>query len=417
MKIAIIGGGIAGLSAAYYLSSHHELTLFEQADYVGGHTNTVTVVEGSETFAIDTGFIVFNDRTYPNFCQLLADLEVESQPTEMSFGLKCEASGLEYCGTSLSGFYAQRGNLLSWRQHRLFWDILRFNRLASRLREQLSKEMTVAEFFAQYRFSERFRRQFFMPMGSAIWSVPVARLEQFPIRFIVDFYGNHGLLGLRQRPQWEVIAGGSCNYVQALLAKVQIDLRMEEPVVSVRRGERGVAVTSGSRSDQLFDHVVFACHSDQALKILAGAATAEERQLLECFPYQRNHAILHTDTSILPARRGAWACWTYLISPNLSQETVVTYNMNKLQGLTSEKTYCVSLNAESLLDPDQMLGEYVYHHPVFDARRDWAQSQHHQLIDHQGISYCGADWGNGFHEDGVRSALAVATGLIEGSAG
>ena len=417
MKIAIVGSGISGLSAFWLLNQHNDVVLFEKDDRPGGHSNTVEVETSQDNIPVDTGFIVFNDRTYPNFCQLLADLEVESQPTEMSFGLKCETSGLEYCGTNLNGFYAQRRNLFSWRQHRLLWDILRFNRLATALREQLSNEMTVAEFFSQYRFSERFRKQFFMPMGSAIWSVPFTRLEQFPIRFIVDFYGNHGLLGLRDRPQWKVIKGGSNSYVKALLAKVQMDLRMEEPVVSVKRCEQGVAVTSRSQPEQWFDHVIFACHSDQALKMLADGATAEERQLLECFPYQRNHAILHTDTSILPARQGAWACWNYLISPNLSQETVVTYNMNQLQGLASDKTYCVSLNAQALLDSDQVLGEYVYHHPVFDTRRDWAQSQHDQLIDHQGVSYCGAYWGNGFHEDGVCSALAVATSLIEGSTG
>lgn len=413
MKIAIVGGGIAGLAAAYYLSEHHQLTLFEQNDYVGGHTNTVSVREETKTYHVDTGFIVFNDRTYPNFCELLQSLKVESQATEMSFGLKCSETGLEYSGTSLGGFYAQRQNLFSWKQHRLLWDILRFHRLARRLHEALSWEMTVGEFFSQHGFSQRFREQFFMPMGSAIWSCPRERLEQFPVRFIVEFYLHHGLLGLRDRPQWKVIKGGSYRYVDALLATIDMKLKLADPVVSVRRLEQGVQLNSRRGGEQLFDHVVLACHSDQALKIVSQSATVEERELLACFPYQRNQAILHTDTSILPLNRNAWACWNYLLRPQLNDTAVVTYNMNKLQGLDAEKTYCVSLNVDTILDRGQILAEFVYHHPVFNTRRAWAQSQHDKLIDHQSLSYCGAYWGNGFHEDGVCSALAVARKLIE----
>jgi len=413
MNIAIVGGGIAGLSAAYYLSGDHQLTLFEQNQYAGGHTHTIAVEEGTRTLHVDTGFIVFNERTYPHFCRLLEDLEVSSQPTRMSFGVKCTDTGLEYSGTGFSGFYAQRGNLLSWRHHRLFRDILRFNRLATRLRSELDLEMTVAEFFSRYQFSHRFREQFFLPMGSAIWSCPLSRMEQFPIRFIIDFYANHGLLGLRQRPQWRVVKGGSFRYVEALLDQVDVQLRLGDSMRSIQRVEGGVRVNTDGGGEQLFDHVIFACHSDQALKILAEHATEKEQELLSCFPYQRNHAVLHTDTSILPVNRRAWACWNYLVSAERSNQAVVTYDMNELQGIQSDKTYCVSLNAGDRIDADQVIGEYVYHHPIFNTRRDWAQSQHDDLIDHHHVSYCGAYWGNGFHEDGVRSALAVATKLTE----
>ena len=417
MKIAIVGGGVSGLSAAFYLSGQHEITLFEQNDYVGGHTNTVSVTEGSETFPVDTGFIVFNDRTYPHFCQLLDALGISSQPTEMSFGLKCEQTGLEYSGSGLHGFYAQRRNVCSLTHHRLLWDVLRFNRLASRIRGGLPLEMTVADFFRQYTFSTRFRDKFFLPMGAAIWSCPTDQMQQFPIRFILDFYAHHGLLGLRDRPQWHVVQGGSRRYVEAMLEQVDGTIHTSNPVLSVRRSEQGVQVQSQRGGEQHFDHVIFACHSDQALTILDGEATDLEREVLGCFPYQRNHALLHTDTSILPTNRQAWACWNYLLPSQRANHATVTYNMNLLQGISSRETYCVSLNSRDLVDENRIVGEYIYHHPVFNTRRDWAQAQHPRLIDCQGISYCGAYWGNGFHEDGVQSARAVVSRLSEGTPG
>jgi predicted NAD/FAD-binding protein len=411
MKVAIIGSGISGLVAAYHLHPRHEITLFEANGYPGGHTNTVDVELDGHSYAIDTGFIVFNDWTYPNFIQLLDELGVPSRPTSMSFSVTDQRTGLEYNGESLNSLFAQRSNLLRPSFYRLLSDIWRFNRLARRLVGECDETTTVAEFLALHSFSQVFSEQYLLPMGAAVWSCPTGVFSQFPIRFIVEFYHNHGLLSVWNRPTWRVVEGGSRNYVQAMTRSFKDRIRLRTPIQSVQRLADHVQVRPVGQPAEQFDHVIFACHSDQALKILGAEATSLEQELLGAFPYSRNVAVLHTDTSLLPQSRRAWASWNYRVVSGQADHATVTYNMNLLQGLRSPHTFCVTLNAASQIAPDQVLQTFEYQHPVFTVRRAAAQSRHADLIDVNHTSFCGAYWGNGFHEDGVNSALSVVQAL------
>lgn len=422
MKIAIIGSGISGLTAAWLLHATHEITVFEANDYVGGHTHTIDVDLDGESLSIDTGFIVYNDRTYPNFIQLLKHLKVDSVPTEMSFSVRCEDSRIEYNGSNLNGLFAQRSNLLKPGFHRLWLDILRFNREAPELLDADHERQTVEDYVRQRRYSRQFCDLYLIPMGAAIWSCPPETFARFPIRFIVDFYQNHGLLSIRNRPQWRVIAGGSARYVEKLTAPFQSSIRLNTPVQSVTRDEVGVKIRAADSVDAHFDHVIFACHSDQALKILGSEATSIEQTVLRAFPYQKNSAVLHWDDSVLPRRRRAWASWNYHIdsadsgsnrreSGATGQSATVTYNMNILQRLQTGRTFCVTLNRDQDIDPAKIIGSYEYHHPVYTIERRAAQQRHHELINQNRTSFCGAYWKNGFHEDGVHSAIAVCREL------
>ncbi len=406
MRVAIVGSGISSLCAAYYLRGQHDLTLFEANDYLGGHANTVAVETREGTLAIDTGFIVFNERTYPNFCRLLAELGVESQESDMSFGVRCDRTNLEYGGTGVNGLFAQRGNLFRPAFWRLLLDWRRFGREAPELLHGSDESVTVKEYLRDGAYSREFQEQYFLPIGSAIWSCPHERLEDFPIRFIVEFYAQHGLLTLKDPPKWRVIRGGSWQYVQALAKSLPAQVHLKSPVRSIVRHSDGVRVNLDDRSD-VFDHVILGSHADQSLRMLGGQATPLERQLLAAFPYERNVAILHTDANILPRRRRAWASWNYRIPRERSEKATVTYHMNRLQGLPGRTDYFVSLNEQSQIDAEQVLRRIEYHHPVFGASRLAAQGRHRELINHERISHCGAYWGNGFHEDGVNSALAV----------
>jgi predicted NAD/FAD-binding protein len=411
MQIAVIGSGISGLVTAYRLQTEHEITVFEANDYLGGHTNTIDVEVGGEQQAIDTGFIVFNHRTYPNFTRLLDELQVESKPTSMTFSFRCDRTGLEYRGADPNGLFAQRSNLLSWRFHRMLFDLLRFNRQAQRLLDRLDDTMTVGDFFEQHHFSREFIEYYFLPMGSAIWSCPRGTIEQFPMRFILEFYRNHGLLSVRDRPQWRVIVGGSRQYVAALMRQFQGSVRVNCPVRSVIRKEDAVEVRTSGCSSR-FDHVVFACHSDEALRMLGAGATPAELEILSAFPYELNVAVLHTDPSVLPRCRRAWASWNFRSHDDEHRDkATVTYNMNILQGLHSRKLFCVTLNDEASIAPESVLRRMIYHHPVFTSARTAAQLRHSELINQNRTSFCGAYWGNGFHEDGVNSALAVCRGI------
>ena len=411
MKIAVIGGGISGLTAAHYLGPNHDVTLFEKNNYIGGHTNTVTVEEPDGPLNIDTGFIVFNDRTYPNFQKLLGELAIDGKPTVMSFGIRCLDTGLEYSGTGLNGFYAQRRNLLSRQHHRLLRDIIRFNRLASSLAEDELAGLTVNDFFHQHCFTDRFLWKYFMPMGASIWSCSFKSFLQFPIRFIIAFYQHHGLLTLRDRPQWMVVENGSRRYVEAILSRNRFAVRPNAKVTSISRQGGQVTVSTVDEIADSYDHVILACHADQSLALLGNSSTPLEQAVLPYFRYQENVALLHTDTTILPTNRRAWACWNYLASQEDQQHAVLTYNMNLLQGILSKQTYCVSLNAEQLVNKEMILRRIVYQHPLFTTDRDRLQALHPKMIDHQRVSYCGAYWGNGFHEDGVNSALAIVERL------
>lgn len=411
MRIAIIGAGISGLTAAYRLYREHEVTLFEANDYSGGHTNTVDVEIDGEQFAIDTGFIVFNLRTYPNFVELLDELQVSSYPTTMGFSVRDDRSGLEYSGESIGGLFAQRRNLLRPSFYRLIKDILRFYREAKRLLLDLDDQMTVGDFFARYRYSTEFFEQFLLPMGSAIWSCPREAFRSFPIRFMLEFYDNHGLLSITDRPVWRVINQGSRTYVRAITAGFCDRIRLQNPIIRVHRQTDGVEIYPRSGVPERFDHVVFGCHSDQALRMLGDGATKAEREILGSFPYEKNLALLHTDISILPQRQRAWASWNYRIPRETSDVATVTYLMNSLQGIRSRHTFCVTLNDESEIDPSKVLRRIEYHHPRFTVARAAAIARHGELLNANCSSFCGAYWGNGFHEDGVKSAMAVVAAL------
>lgn len=414
MKIAIIGAGISGLTAAYRLSGSHEITVFEANDYIGGHTHTVDVELDGERHAIDTGFIVFNDWTYPNFIKMLDELKVASKPTSMSFSVRCDRTGLEYNGSSLNGLFAQRRNLFRPSFYRMLRDIMRFNREGQTLAESRpasnEAEVTVGDFLHAHRYSREFADQYLLPMGSAIWSCPTGTFEKFPIRFIAEFYRNHGLLSVRNRPKWRVIEGGSRTYVEAMTAKFRDRIRLNAPVQRVRRLVDGVEVESKGAVVERFDHVVFACHSDQALRMLVDAS-AVENEVLSAFPYEKNIAVLHYDTAPLPRRQRAWASWNYLIPASPTAHATVSYCMNILQHLRSKNVFSVTLNSDEFIDPNKVLQRFEYHHPIFTTQRAAAQARHRELLNANRSSFCGAYWGNGFHEDGVVSALKVCDAL------
>lgn len=411
MRVAIIGGGISGLVTGYRLYKNHDVTLFEANDYIGGHTNTIDVENDEGHFAVDTGFIVFNDRTYPNFIALMDELKVPSQPTRMSFSVSCEKTGLEYRGADFSGLFAQRRNLFNPRFLKLLLDLVRFNKAGEKLLENEQENETVEEFFERNHFSSQFIEQYFLPMGAAIWSASFDTFKKFPIRFIAEFYQNHGLLGISNRPQWRVISGGSRQYIAPLIQAWSKHIHTNQPIYGVQRTTSGVTILTKDGNPKTFDHVVFACHSDQALKILGEQATALETEILGAFPYHPNTALLHTQESVLPNNRRAWACWNYFQPKQVSSAANVTYNMNILQSLRSKRTFCVTLNDDGRIRDENILGSFNYMHPTFEIRRKQMQARHHELINNTRTSFCGAYWGNGFHEDGVKSAISVAEQL------
>lgn len=409
VNVAIIGSGISGLVAAYRLHTTCRVTVFEANGYIGGHTNTVNVELDGQRTPVDTGFIVFNDRTYPHFVKLLDELQIESKPTTMSFSVRNERTRLEYNGHSINTLFAQRRNLLSPSFYRLVADILRFNRIA--LRDDGEEEMTVWEFLERHRFSRSFAENYLLPMGAAIWSCPIGTFARFPIRFIVEFYRNHGLLNLTDRPTWRVVTGGSRCYVDAITRPFRDRIRLRTPVMHVRRFADRVEITTAPSGTESFDHVIFACHSDQALRILGSNVTPTERELLASFPYERSTAILHTDRSLLPQSRRAWASWNYRVTGDDAAPATVTYNMNILQGIRSREPVCVTLNDDTRIDPALILRRFEYHHPIFTTLRAKAQARHHEVVYANRTSFCGAYWRNGFHEDGVVSALAVVEAI------
>ncbi|MEL7498187.1 MAG: FAD-dependent oxidoreductase [Planctomycetota bacterium] len=412
MKIAIIGGGISGLTAGFRLHESHEVSLFEANNYIGGHTNTIDVPTPNGAVAVDTGFIVFNDRTYPNFIAMIESLGVAYQPTRMSFSVSCERTGLEYAGTNFNGLFAQRRNLFRPWFYRLLLDFGKFKKLAESLLEKDAPAETVESFLTRHQFSSQFIEQYFLPMGAAIWSSSFDSFRQFPIQFIAEFYKNHGLLGIRDRPQWYVIEGGSKQYIEPLTRAWSDRIQLATPIRRVTRFDDHVIVDTVDGRRETFDHVIFACHSDQALKILGDDASLLERQVLSAFPYQPNQAILHTDTKLLPKTKRAWACWNYFNPAGESDAATLTYNMNMLQSLDTSQVYCVTLNDNGNIDPAKIIGEFQYSHPTFGIDRNAMQQRHAELIGHRSTSFCGAYWGNGFHEDGVKSAIAV-TELIQ----
>jgi len=408
MRIAIIGSGIAGLTCAHLLSRQHALTVFEAADWVGGHTHTVDVNWGGQQYALDTGFIVFNDWTYPHFIRLLEHLGVASRPTQMSFAVHDPASGLEYNGHDLDTLFAQRRNLLSPGFWGMLRDILRFNRqaLADLDNRRIEEDTTLGSYLRTHGYGRRFINHYIVPMGSAIWSMSRADMLGFPLQFFVRFCRNHGLLSVNQRPQWRVIEGGSRSYVAPLCQPFAERIRRNCPVARVTRDPDGVTVISAAGTER-FDKVVFACHSDQALALLA-TPSADERAVLGTLTYASNDVVLHTDTRLLPRRRKAWASWNYRLGGAEQAPAALTYNMNILQGIDAPVTFCVSLNQTAQIDPTQVLARFSYSHPQYSLAALAAQARQGELQGRQHSYYCGAYWGNGFHEDGVLSALKVA---------
>ena len=414
MRIAIVGAGISGLVAAHRLHATHEVTVFESEPRLGGHTHTVRVELDGESHWVDTGFIVYNDWTYPHFIALLDELGVASRPTSMSFSVRSDRTGLEYNGTSLNGLFAQRSNLFRPGFYRLIREILRFNREAPLALERLGEEVTVGRFLDEGAYSREFRDHYLLAMGAAIWSCPPGTFAEFPMAFIIEFYRNHGLLNVRDRPTWRVIEGGSRGYLEPLTKPFAHRIRLSAPVVRVARRDDGVWLEVRGASPERFDHVVFACHSDQALRMLEDPSPVE-REVLGAIPYQANSAVLHTDISLLPRNRRAWASWNYLVSAESSENATVTYNMNILQHIRSRHVFCVSLNCDESIDPSKVLGRFTYHHPIFTTQRAAAQRRHGELLNSRRTSFCGAYWRNGFHEDGVRSALAVCEAIERGA--
>lgn len=408
MKIAIIGSGIAGLTSAYLLQREHEITVFEAQDWIGGHTHTVPVRLDGREYAVDTGFIVFNDWTYPNFIQLLQQLGVGFKPTEMSFAVSDPDTGVEYNGHDLNSLFAQRSNLLSPRFWGMIRDILRFNKEALSDLEQgrIAADTTLGQYLSQNGYGQRFIEHYIVPMGAAIWSMSLADMLGFPLQFFVRFFKNHGLLSVSNRPQWYVIEGGSSAYVAPLTKGFAERIRLNCPVSRVERDELGVTLESPAGRER-FDAVIFACHSDQALQLLA-EPSASETEILGALRYADNDVVLHTDTRVLPKRRLAWASWNYRLGGPTRQPAAVTYNMNILQGIESEHTFCVSLNQTDAINPDKILARFSYAHPQYSLAASAAQLRGDELQGRQHSYFCGAYWANGFHEDGVVSALRVA---------
>ena len=412
MKVAIIGAGISGLSTAYYLDRGHALKLFECADRVGGHTATVDVELEGRRYAIDTGFIVYNDWTYPNFIELIGELGVATQPTEMSFSLRCDASGLEYGGSNLNTLFAQRRNLLRPRFHRMLRDILRFNREAVADLEsgRISPSATLGDYLRQRGYGDGFVYQYLLPMGCAIWSASTHCLLDFPLLFFTRFFNNHGLLSVNQRPQWQVIRGGSRGYLQPLCRGFADAIRLKARIERVRRLANAVELVMSDGKRETFDQVVFACHSDQALQLLADPTRAE-REALCAIPYQENEVVLHTDDSLLPRHRVAWSSWNYWLRERFQSRAVLTYNMNILQGIESAHTFCVTLNATEAIARERIIDTFRYSHPVFSLESVTAAERIESFNGLNRTWYAGAYLGNGFHEDGVVSGRRIAVAL------
>jgi len=407
-RIAVIGAGVSGLTAAWLLADKHDVHLFEAGDYAGGHTNTEQVEAGGRTWPVNTGFIVFNDWTYPNFIKLMDRLGVASEVSNMSFSVDCHASGLQYNGTSLNTLFAQRRNLFNLNFLKMIREILRFNKetRADLAAGTIPDGETLGEYLNRNGYSRYFRNYYIVPMGAAIWSAPEIVLEQFPIRFFLQFFNNHGMLSVDDRPTWRVISGGSATYVNRMMDRLGERTHLNSPVTSVKRDADGVTLVTNGQEHR-FDQVIFGCHSDQALAMLEDA-TDDERSILGAIAYQKNDVVLHTDASVLPSNRLAWAAWNYMIPEHSTQPVSVTYNMNVLQNFDdAPETFCVTLNRSRDINPEKVIKRFEYDHPVFTLDAVAAQERYHDIGNRNRTHFCGAYWFNGFHEDGVRSALRV----------
>ncbi len=419
MKIAVIGSGIAGMTCAHLLSEEHQVELFESNDYIGGHTHTVDVEVQGQSYAIDTGFIVFNDRTYLNFRALMRKIGVTWRDTEMSFSVRDPLSGLEYNGHSINTLFAQRKNLFKPSFYKLLNGILAFNKQAKAAHQDLSRaqEQTLGEFLAAQKLPQKVADYYLLPMVAAIWSASIDDAADFPLDFFLRFFENHGLLNVADRPQWATINGGSSAYIEPLVGHLKAQTHLNTKLRAVHRqlANRDGAVTlefaDGTLAD--FDEVILACHSDQALALLAEPSD-KESAVLGAIPYQDNEVVLHTDIRLLPREKRAWASWNYLLHHGEGARTrpsSVTYNMNILQGIEAPETFCVTLNNTDAIQPERILRKFTYAHPVYSLESMQARARRADICGQQHTHFCGAYWYNGFHEDGVRSALDVTQRL------
>ncbi|MEQ8667912.1 MAG: FAD-dependent oxidoreductase [Pirellulales bacterium] len=409
MRIAIIGAGISGCLTARLLATRHDVTLYESGRQAGGHAKTVEVEIDGVAHPVDVAFMVYNRRTYPNFCRLLHLLKVKSRPSDMSFSVRSLRTGLEYKGGTLRGMFAQRSNALRPSFLRMLADIVRFNQAARQVAcdGSLADELTVGEFLQQHRFGYQFVENYLTPMAAAIWSSSPSEIEAFPAKFLIGFFANHGLLQLSDRPQWRTIVGGSRNYVAPLLRGLGDRAWLGNPVSDVVRTAQGVAVHTDAGCTEVYDQVVLATHADQTLQLLS-KPTPTERSVLSNLLYRTNRAVLHTDRSLMPGRRDAWASWNYRLVGYGAQPATVTYDLSRLQGLSTSVPLLLTLNESASIDVSKVLREFTFAHPAYSVKSIAAQRRWAEVSGVDRVHYCGAYWGFGFHEDGVNSALSVA---------
>jgi len=409
--IAVVGAGISGLAAAHFLSRRHQVHVFEKEPRLGGHTNTVVVDGANGAVALDTGFLVHNDRTYPNLVRLFGELGVATRDSDMSFAVSCRRTGLEYSSRGANGFFAQRRNLMRPSHLWLLREIVRFNREAPALLEAPDAEgQTLGEFLESRRFGDGFTHRYLFPMASAIWSASLDAIRSFPALTLIRFFDNHGLLSLNAQPTWRVVAGGSHSYIPKLIAHLSGEIHQGASIHAVRRNEDGVTLTFRDRPSMRFDEVVFACHGDQVLPLLADP-TDRERDVFPRFTTTPNVAWLHTDASVLPVQARARASWNYRLAGDADAPPTVTYDLNRLQGLTTPDQYCVTLNPNGGIDERRVLRRFLYRHPLYTPEAIRAQRHWGEVSGVNRTHYCGAYWRYGFHEDGLNSALRVARAL------
>jgi len=416
VRIAVIGSGISGLAAAYYLSRKHEVSLFEKDSRLGGHTHTVSVNSSRGPIPVDTGFIVHNDRTYPNLIRLFRELGVETQPSDMSFAVACHKTGFEYSSRGLNGFFAQRSNVLRPGQYRLLREILRFNRSAPALLDQPGAETaTIGDLLDDGHYHPEFTERYLFPMACAVWSMSLDTIRSFPALTLIRFFDNHGMLGINTHPKWKTIRGGSREYIPPITAPYKDRIYRNTDIACIARSADAVTIhfrpqPKGQPTPMTFDQVVFACHGDQILPLLE-SPTADERDVLRHFLTSLNATCLHTDSRLLPRRERSRASWNYNLGLDTRDAVTVTYHMNRLQSLGTSEDYCVTLNADGAVDPNKVLRKMVYEHPLYTRDALRSQQRWDEISGHNRTHYCGAYWFYGFHEDGLNSALRVARAL------
>ena len=407
MKIAIIGSGISGLTAAYLLNRKHDVTIFEANDYVGGHTHTHKINIGGKNYSVDTGFIVYNERTYPNFIKLLDLLNVERQLSTMGFSVKSVSQDYEYAGESLNSFFAKRSNIFRFGFLRMLYEMYYFGKKVDSIYQELNVSTTLGDYLSDEKYSSEFINYFIIPMGAAIWSTPANKVLDMPAYFFIKFFYNHGMLEVINRPNWWVIKNGSSEYIKKIIKGFEKKIYLSTQVKKVSRNAAGIEISVTGKDQALeFDSVVFAIHSDQALKILNDPTNAE-KDILSSIPFQKNEVLLHTDSSVLPKRKLAWASWNYQLDSDPDLPVVLTYNMNILQSINCKETLCVTLNDYNSVDKSKVLKKITYQHPIFTVAGIDAQKRKSEISGVNNTHYCGAYWRNGFHEDGVVSALDV----------